>query len=78
MFQMKKQDKTSEKDLNEMEVSDLPEKEFKKIVIKMPTELGKQMDEESENFNKEIKNIGEYQIEVRELKNTITELKNTL
>ena len=34
MFQLKKQDKTSEKDLNEMEISGLPDKELKIMVIK--------------------------------------------
>ena len=62
-----------------MEVSNLPEKEFKIIVIKMLTELqGKRMDEHSENFNRERGNIRKYQIEVTELKNPITELKIAL
>ena len=35
-----------------MEISDLPDKEFKEIVIKMLTQLRRRMDELSENFNK--------------------------
>ena len=35
-----------------MEISDLPDKEFKVIVIKMLTQLRRRMDELSENFNK--------------------------
>lgn len=34
------------------------------------------MNEPSDNFNKEIENIRNYQIEVAGLKNTIAELKN--
>lgn len=34
-----KGDKNQEKDLNEMEISDLPDKEFKATIIKMLTEL---------------------------------------
>ena len=34
MYQMKKQDKTSEK-LNEMEISNLPEKEFIIMIVKI-------------------------------------------
>lgn len=34
MFQMK-EDKTSEKELNEMEINNLSDKEFKVVVIKM-------------------------------------------
>lgn len=74
-FKWKK--KNSEKDLNEIEISDLPDKEFKILVIKILTELGRRMNEYSENFNKETENIRKYQTEVMELKNTITSLKNT-
>ena len=49
---MKKQDKTSEKELNEVEISNLPDKEFKVTIIKMFTELRRRMDEHSENFNR--------------------------
>ena len=48
------------------------------MVINMLPELGRKMDEHSENFNKEIGNIIKYQIEVRELKNTVTVSKSTL
>ena len=36
------------------------------------------MQEQSENFNKEIKMIKEHQTEIIELKNTITELNNSI
>ena len=49
---MKEQDKTSEKELNEVEISNLPDKEFKVTIIKMFTELRRRMDEHSENFNR--------------------------
>ena len=61
-----------------MELSNLPDKELKVMVTKMLTELGRRMDEHSENFNKEKNNIRKYQTEVTGLKNTITELKNIL
>ena len=51
MFQAKEQDITSEKELNEVEISNLPSKEFK-MIIKMLTELGRRIEEHSENFNK--------------------------
>jgi len=43
MFLIKEQDKTSEKSLNEMEVSNLPDRELKEMVIKMLIELGKRI-----------------------------------
>ena len=36
-YQTKKQDKSPETDLNELEISDLPDREFKIIVIKLVT-----------------------------------------
>lgn len=59
-----------------MEMSNVPNKELKFMVIKMLTELGRRMDEHNVNFNKEMENIRKYHIEVMEVKNSITE--NTL
>lgn len=46
-FKRKEQDKTSEKDLNDMEISNLPDKKFKVIVINILTELEKKMDDQA-------------------------------
>lgn len=37
-----------------MEISNLPDKELKVMVIKMLSDLRRRMDEYSENFNKEL------------------------
>lgn len=50
MFQTKGLLKTSVTYLNEMEISDLPDKEFKIMVIKMLIKVRKIMYEQSENF----------------------------
>jgi len=76
MSQVKEQDKTSKKDINEMEISSPLCKVFKAMVIKMLTKLNRRMKEHSEILNKEIENI-KFPTEVTELRN-ITELKNTL
>jgi len=41
MSEMKVQDKISAKDLNEMEICDMPDREFQLIIIKILTELEK-------------------------------------
>ena len=41
MYQMKEQDKTSEKELNEVEIGTLPEKEFRIMIVKMIQDLRK-------------------------------------
>lgn len=43
MLQTKEYDKTPETDLNEMEIGDLSDKEFKIIIIKMLTDVRKTM-----------------------------------
>ena len=54
--QLKEPKKHSEKN-NEIERNNLPDKEFKALVIRMLNELGKRIDEQSENFNKKLVNI---------------------
>ena len=57
MFQMKEQDKTPEEELSEVEIDNLPEKEFRVMIIKMIKELGRRMYAQSkklEVFNKEL------------------------
>ena len=44
MYQTKDQDKTPEKQLNEVEVGNLPEKEFRITTVKMIQDLGKRME----------------------------------
>ena len=41
MYQMKGQDKTPEKQLNEVEIGNLPEREFRMMIMKMIQDLGK-------------------------------------
>lgn len=43
IFQMKEQDKTSDNELNEMEINNISKKEFKLMIIKVLDELGKRM-----------------------------------
>ena len=47
MFQIKDQDKTPE-ELSKMEISNLPEKEFRVMIVKMIKELKRRMDVQSE------------------------------
>ena len=43
MYQMKEQDKTPETQLNEVEIGNLPEKEFRIMIVKMIQNLGCRM-----------------------------------
>ena len=76
---MKEQDKTPEKHLSEVEISNLPEKEFRVMIVKMIQDLGKKMKAQIEKiqemFNKDREELKNKQTEMN---NTITEMKNTL
>ena len=52
MSQIKEQDKTPEKQLNVVEIGNLPEKEFRIIIVKMIQDLGKRMKKMQEMFTK--------------------------
>ena len=47
MFQTKEQDKTPEKELREVEIGNLPDKEFRVIMVKIMKELRRRMDAQS-------------------------------
>ena len=52
MSQMKEQDKTPEKQLSEVEISNLLQKEFRIIIVKMIQDLGKEWRQGSRRFKK--------------------------
>ena len=54
MYQMKEQDKTPEKQLNEVEIGNLPEKEFRIMIVKMIQDLGKRMEAKIEKMQENI------------------------
>ena len=72
---MREQDKNPKKINNETEINNLPDKEFKKLVIKILTELGKRIDLNKDHFNKELANIKKVQSKID---NSISEIKSTL
>ena len=87
MYQMKEQDKTPEKQLNEVDIGNLPEKEFRIMIVKMIQDLGKRMEAKIEKMQEmfkkdqeelENKNLEELKTKQTEMNNTITEMKNTL
>lgn len=67
MFQMKEQH-NFRKRINNMEINDLPDQEFKAIVMKMTTILERRVDEQLENFSKEAENITNQSCNVQQLK----------
>ena len=61
MYQMKEQDKPPEKQLNEVEIDNLPEKEFRIMIVKMIQDLRKRMEAKIKKmqkmFNKDLEEL---------------------
>ena len=55
--QMKGQDKTPERQLNEVEIGKLPGKEFRIMIVKMIQDLGKRMEKMQEMFTKDLQEL---------------------
>ena len=79
MYHMKEQDKTPEKQLNEVEIGNLPEKEVTIMIVKMIQDLGKRMEAKMEKMQEMFtKDPEELKNKQTEMNNTISEMKNTL
>ena len=76
-MQMKEQDKNRQEELNEEEMGNLPEKEFRAITVKMIENFRKRMEAQIEKiqeiFNKELEDLKK-----KQMNNTIIEMKNTV
>ena len=79
MFQMKQQNISPEEQLIKVEIGNLPEQEFRVMIVKMIQDIRKRMEEQIEKIqemiNRELEDIRNKQTE---LNNTITEMKKTL
>ena len=64
---MREQNKTPEEQLSEVEIGNLPEKEFGVVIVKMTQDLLKRMEKIQEIFNKDL----------QELKSKQTVMNNT-
>ena len=71
MSQMKEQGKNLQDQINEEEVGNLPEKEFRVMIVKMIQNLGSRMEKIQGTFNKDLEELKSKQTEMN---NTITEI----
>ena len=69
---MKGKDKIPEKQLNELEIGNLPEKEFRMIIVNMIQNLGKRMEAQIEKIQEMFTKY------LQELKNKQAEINNIL
>ena len=75
MLQTKEQGKNLQYQINEDKIGNLPEKEFRVMIVKMIQNLGNRMENIEEMFNKDLE---ELKSKETVMNNTITDIKNTL
>ena len=75
MLQTKEQGKNPQDQINKEEIGNLPEKEFRVMIVKMTPNIGNRMEKIQETFNKDLE---EQKNKQTMMNNTITEIKNTL
>ena len=79
MLQTKEQGKNLQDQINKEEIGNLPEEEFRVMIVKMIQNLGNTLEVRikkiQEMFNKDVEELKNKQTEMN---NTITEMKNTL
>ena len=73
--QMKEQTRNTEVQINEEEISKLPEKEFRIMIVKMIKNLESKMEKMQESINKDLKELKNKHTETNSI---ITEIKSTL
>ena len=72
--QMKEQGRNSQDQINEEEISNLPEREFRIMIVKMLWRLENRMEKMQETFN----TVYTVTKDIEEVKNKQTEMNNTL
>ena len=72
MSQIKGQNKTPEKQLNEVEIGKIPEKEFRIMIVKLTQHLGKRMEAKIEKMQEM------FSKDLEDVRNKPTEMSNTL
>ena len=70
---MKEHTGNTEVQINEEEISKLPEKEFRILIVKMIKNLENRMEKMQESINKDLE-----ELKNKHTNNTMTEIKNTL
>ena len=73
--QMKEQSKNPPDQTNDEEIGNLPEKEFRVMIVKMIQNFGNRMEKIKETFNKDLEELKSKQTMMN---NTINETKNSL
>ena len=76
---MKEQGKNLQDQINEEEIGNLPEKEFRVMIVKVLQNLGKTVEARIEKIQEMFKkDLEELKNKQTEMNNTITEMKNTV
>ena len=70
-MKLKEQDKSPKKQKKQRKINNLPDQEFKVLLVKILTELGKIIEDyHNDNFNKELESIKKKKLALKNLSDT--------
>ena len=78
MPQMNGQDKIPEKQLNEVEIGNLPEKDFRIMIVKMTQDLGKRMESKTVKMKKKMFTKDLEELKNKQMTNTLKEINSRI
>ena len=79
MIQIRDKEKTSEKQLSDMENNSLQEKDFRLMIVKMMQDIGNKLEAKMDNLQETLsKEIQDLKLKQAEIQNTINEIKKSL
>ena len=78
MPQMNGQDKIPEKQLNEVEIGTLPEKDFRIMIVKMTQDLGKRMESKTVKMKKKMFTKDLEELKNKQMTNTLKEINSRI
>ena len=78
-IQEQEKNKTTEKQLSDLEITNLHEKDFRQMIVKMIQDLGNKLEAKIDKLPGTLrKEIEDLRTKQAEMQNTITEIKNSL
>ena len=76
---MKEKEKTPEKQLSDLDIISLQEKDFRLMILKMMQDIGNKPEAKIDNLQETLsKEMQDLKLKQAEMQNTITEIKNLL
>ena len=77
--QIREKEKTPEKQLSDLEILSLQEKDFRLLMLKMMQDIGNKLEAKMDNLQETLsKEVQDIKLKQEEMQNTMSEIRNSL